>query len=114
MPYIENGPRITRHVSFTQKENDALCKRAATVGMEVVPFIKQEALHGVAKGYPLAPLTRHEAAIGEIVKAVREATDRPHPDRWLYEADLEAIDDKLAELLQIEQTILELLRRRMK
>lgn len=114
MAYIKDGPRVTRHVSFTQKENSDLCRRAAKAGMEVVPFIKQEALHGTVKGFPLAALTRHENDIGEIVKAVREAAGRPHPDRWLYEADLEAIDDKLSELLEIEKDILDLLRRRLK
>lgn len=113
MAYIEGGPRITRHVSFSPKEDSDLRERAAKVGMEVVPFIKQQALHGKAKGFRLAPLTKHEEDIGEIVKAVREVAAQPHEDRWLYEADLEAIDDKLAELIEIEKDILELLRRRM-
>lgn len=106
--------RVTRHISFTADENAALEKRAARVGMEVAPFIKKEALEGKVKGYPLAALSRHEQDIGDILHAVREAADRPHPDRWLYQADLEAIDDKLAELLEIEKDILELLRRRLK
>lgn len=106
--------RITRHISFTPAEDRIVCGRAEKVGMDIVPFIKSEALRGVVRGYPLAPLTRHEEEIGEIAHAVREAADRPHPDRWLYEKDLEEIDDKLAELLEIEKSILELLRRRMK
>lgn len=113
MPYIINGPRVNRHVSFTQEENDLLCKRAAKVGMEVVPFIKQEALHGTVKGFPLAVLSRHANAIGEIVKAARELAARPHPDRWKYEADLEEMNDKLDKILEIERTIQEGVRRRM-
>lgn len=106
--------RVTRHISFTAQENAILESRAAKVGMEVAPFIKQEALHGTVKGYPLAALTRHEVDIGNILHAVREVADRPHAARWLYQADLEAIDDKLEELLAIEKDILELLRRRLK
>lgn len=114
MAYIIDGPRVTRHVSFTPKEDDDLRVRAAKVGMEVVPFIKKQALCGAVKGFALAPLQRHEETLGEILKAVREAADRPHPDRWRYQSDLELIDDKLDEVIAIEKTILELLRRRLK
>ena len=114
MAHIIDGPRKTRHISFTQLEDEAIRKRAYEVGMEVAPFIKHEALYGAVKGFPLAALARHEKDIGDIVHAVREAADRPHTDRWLYQADLEAIDDKLDELLEIEKNILELLRRRLK
>lgn len=114
MAYIKDGSRVTRHVSFTPKEDSALRKRAEKVGMAVVPFIKREALHGAVKGFALAPLTRHAEAIGEIVRDVKTMASRPHPDRHLYEADLDGINDKLDELLEIEKSIHELLRRRMK
>lgn len=113
MAYIKDGPRITRHISYTAKENNDLEKRAAKVGMEVVPFIKQESLHGKVQGFALAPLHRHEDDIAAIVQAVRDVADHPHQDRWMYEADLEAIDDKLAELVAIEKDILDLLRRKL-
>lgn len=105
--------RITRHISFTLEENEMLQKRASAVGMEIAPFIKQQALHGTAKGFRLTPLTQHTITIAEIAQDIRNAVHTPHPDRWLYQADLEAIEDKLEELLQIESTILERVRRRL-
>lgn len=114
MAYIKGGPRINRHVSFTPEEDSKLRQRAAKVGMEVVPFIREEALHGTVRGFPLAPINQHAEAIGQIAQAVRKVADRQHPDRWLYEADLEEIENKLAEILAIEKDIQERLRQRMK
>ena len=105
--------RITRHISFTAEENQIIQERAHSVGMEITPFIKQEALHGMAKGFQLCALTQHTIAIAEIAQDIHRVVHTPHPDRWLYQADLERIEDKLDNLLEIEAAILTRLRRRM-
>lgn len=106
----KNSSRVTRHVSFTPEEDEAIRQRAEKAGMEVVPFIRYEALHGKVKSIPLDVVARYLEEIGEIARAVKEMVYRPHPDRWLYEADLEGTDDKVDEVLAIVKATLEEIR----
>lgn len=101
------------HLSFTESELAQVKTRAASVGMKVVPFIKQEALCGSVRGFRLVPLTQHANAIGTIAQDIRGFISSPHPDRWLYEHDLECIEDKLDTLIKIEMDIQTRVRRRM-
>lgn len=100
-------------LSFTPEELELVRARAASVGMKTVPFIKREALTGVVRGFRLTPLTEHACAIGEIAQTIRCILSSPHPDRWLYEHDLECIADQLDELIEIEKDIQMRVRRRM-
>ena len=104
--------RTNIRLSFTPQEMEILSKRAARVGMTIPPFIKREALYGIVRGFQLRPLTDHAIAIGEIVQDIRTMITSPHPDRWLYEYDLECIEDKLNTLLEIETDIQKRVRRR--
>lgn len=106
-------PRTIIHLSFTPQEMELLSNRSARAGMAVTPFIKREALYGIVRGFQLRPLTEHAIAIGEIVQDVRTMITSPHPDRWLYEYDLECIEDKLNTLLEIEIDIQKRVRRRL-
>ncbi len=100
---------ITRHIYFTPDEDRTLRKRAAALTMQLTTYIKQQSLHGKVNGISFEDLTAHEAAIGEILHTIQEFTTRPHPDRWLYQADLEAIEDQLNAIRDIELQILHLL-----
>ena len=110
----ETSPRINRHVSFSRKEYEMLQQRAKSAGMDITPFIRHEALHGHVTVLDFPPFEQHTDIIGEIAQDVRAATAASHPDRWLYQADLEQIADKLDELLAVEHDIQKQIRRGMK
>ena len=106
MAHVKDISRVTRHVSFTKEENELLCRRAAEVGMSVVPFIKREALYGKAHGFSLSVISQHTESIDNVIRCVREVLSRAHPDRLLYQADLELISDRLQTLIDTEKAVL--------
>jgi len=106
--------RIVRQISLSPQENQTLQKRAESAGMPVSPFIKRQALSGSVKVLNLPPLSNHADVIGKIAHDVRIIVSTPHPDRWLYQADLEKIEDSLDSLLIVEKNIQEEIRHRMK
>lgn len=96
---------VTHHIRLSPQEDQILRSRAGQAGMALSPFIKQMALHGSVKILNLAPLTQHILILGDIAHDIRKAVSTPHPDRWLYQADLEGIEEKLTEMLRIEKDI---------
>ena len=101
-------------IKFAPQEMRTLEARAERVDMDIKQFIKQSALRKRISGYRLQPLTQHIMAIDEIAKTVKNISIVPHMDRWLYEKELETIDRKLDELISVEKSIQELLRRRIR
>lgn len=99
-------------LTFTPQEMRILEARAARVDMDIKRFIKQSALRKRISGYRLQPLTQHIMKIDEVAKTVKNISITPHMDRWLYEKELETIGRKLDELISVEKSIQELLRRR--
>lgn len=112
MAYIEGSKGVTRHVYFSPKENGQIETWAWQAGMEIVPYIRHMALHGIVRSVDLSAVRKHGEQIGEVLRAVRQFTEAPHPDRWLYEADLERLEDKLTELVALETAILQSLQER--
>ena len=82
--------------------------------MTVTSFIKRAALSNTIKILDMPVLSQHIVSIGEIANGIHAATSLSHPDRWLYQADLERIEDKLDQLIAIETDIQESIRRKMK
>jgi len=107
-------PYITHRIRLSEEENRQLNERASTAGMSVSAFVKRAALSAPIKVLTLSALTQHALAIGEIAHDIHAAAAAPHPDRLLYLADLERIEDKLDQLLQVEQAIQTQIRRRLK
>ena len=99
-------------IKFTPQEMRTLEARAERVDMDIKQFIKQSALRKRISGYRLQPLTQHIMKIDEIAKTVKNISITPHMDRWLYEKELETIEKKLDELISVEKSIQDLLRRR--
>lgn len=114
MAHIKDISHVTRHVSFSKEENELLCHRAAEVGIAVVPFIKHEALRGKVQGFSLSVISQHTESIDNVIRCVREVLSRTHPDRLLYQADLELISDQLQTLIGTEQAMLVELQRILK
>ena len=114
MPYIIDGPPVKVHVSFTPKEIASIDRKAAAVGLHRPAYVRQMALEGKVKGYNLKPLLTHSEAIGEVVAAVRDMIAKEHPDRWAYEADHEKLQAQLAELIEGEKKLNEIMARRLK
>ena len=110
MVHPPKNSRVTRHISFSEDENILLCRRAAEASMSVAPFIKQQALHGSIKDFPLTPISQHTLAISKAVTTIREITAHDHHDRLLYEADLERITAQLGILIATEEELLQILK----
>ena len=114
MSISKQRPRISRQISLSPQEDQLIRTRAARAGMSVSAFIKRQALSGSIKTLNLAPLSDHAETIGRIAQNIQIFSSAPHPDRWLYQADWEQIEDQLDTLLTIEKEIQEQIRRRMR
>ena len=110
----KTDPYISHRIRLSEQENIRLKNRAEKAGMSVSSFIKRAALSAPIKVLTLSALTQHALAIGEIARDIQTAITVPHPDRWLYQADLERIEDKLEQLLAIETDIQTSLRKNMR
>ena len=114
MPAAPNSSYSTHRIRLSEQEDLQLRERAAGAGMSITAFVKRAALSGPIKVLEFSSLSQHSLAIGEIAHDIHEAVASSHPDRWLYQADLERIEDKLNELIQIECSIQTQIRRRIK
>ncbi len=116
--YIKDGPLakvpVKVHVSFSQKEISRIDRKASSVGLTRTAYVRQMALEGKVKGYNLKPFLVHSEAIGEVAAAVRDMIAKEHPDRWAYEADLEKLQEQLAEIIESEQSLIADMTRRLK
>ena len=98
-------PSATWHIRFTTSDEQLLRQKAAQAGMSMTAYIKRAAISARIIVLDFAVLTQHAIQIGDIASDVRTILTSPHPDRWLYQADLEALEDKLEELISVEQKI---------
>ena len=111
----DKRPYVARRcISLSEQEDQRLRKRAESAGMTVTAFIKRAALSNTIKILDMPIISQHVIAIGTIANDIHAATSFPHPDRWLYQADLERIEDTLDQLIAIESDIQESIRRKMK
>lgn len=114
MPYKIHSEPKTVHVEFKPEELTQLDRKANSVGLSRVAYVRQMALTGKSKGYNLEPMMAHSEALGEVAAAVRDMIAKDHPDRWAYEADIERIEDLLSQLIESEQSLVSDLTRRLK
>jgi len=106
--------RVIRQISFSPQEDQVIQNRARSAGMSISSFLKRQVLSGSVKTFNLDPLSNHVETIGRIAHDVQIIASMPHPDRWLYQADWEKIEDQLDTLLTLEKDIQEQIRRRIK
>ena len=100
-------------IRFSKEDHELLQSRAAKAGMTLSAYVRACALHSEIKSVDFPVLTQHAVAVGDAVYAIRTACSSPHPDRWLYQADLERIEEKLDNLIIIETDIQNQLRRKL-
>lgn len=105
---------MTRHISYNDDENKVVEAKAKRVGLPVTAYIKQMSLEGAAKGYDMSPVIAHTETIGNFIAEVKAVAAAPHDDRWLYESDLERVEDLLTELLQTEHELLDVMKRKLR
>lgn len=113
-PSAPKPPKKTVHVDFIPAEHERVKAAAASVGLPVTSFVRQQALHGKTKGYNMKPLLDHASQLGAVIQSVRKIVDEPNRDRWMYEADLDRIETLLYEIAQQEKDLHEMLMRRLK
>lgn len=111
MPYIKDGPRVTRHISFSPREDSLIRGRADRAGMGVCPYIRSQALEGRVQEVNWDVMHKHQTALDTIATSVQAIANRPHPNRMEYEADLETIQHMLSEVTALDAEILESLQR---
>lgn len=108
-PYVSQ-----RYIRLSEQEDQIVREKASTAGMSVSSFIKRAALSKTIKVFDIPILSQHIVSIGGIAHDIHVAISLPHQDRWLYQADLERIEDKLDQLLAIETDIQTSLRKNMR
>ena len=104
----------TRHIGYDDYENKRIEIRAARVGLPVTAYIKKMSLEGSVRGVNMEPILAHTKMLGDLLAAVKEVATRPHEDQWLYEADLERIEDLMNETLESEKLFLEEVKRKLR
>ena len=105
----------TSHVQFNSEDNERIKAKASMADMKVSTYLRHVGLHSVVPPPPpffdVIPILNHTETLNDLVADVREIADRPHPDRWRYEADIEKIDDTLRLILQTELELIETIRK---
>lgn len=109
MAHIQNGSRITHHISLSPLEDSIVRHEADRAGMGICPYIRAQALNREVREVNWDVIRNHQAAIDGVAASVRAVAAKSNPHRWEYEADLEAIHTALAELLGMDAQILEAL-----
>ena len=104
-----NG-RVTRHISYTAAEDQCVRNLAEAAGMGVSPFIRFISQNGSITVYPLQALTDYVMAVDSLIAAVRSMSSSPHKDRLLYQSDIEYLEDRLDELIQMTSQIMDEIR----
>ena len=97
----------TVHHSFSGQELEALDRKAAAVGLPRTAYIRQISLDGAVKGVDLAPVLAHTLQLSAVLETVRALAERPAPDRWAYEADLDRLRALLEQISADEQALLD-------
>ena len=97
----------TVHLSFSGQELEALDRKAAAVGLPRTAYIRQISLDGAVKGVDLAPVLAHTLQLSAVLETVRALAERPAPDRWAYEADLDRLRALLEQISADEQALLD-------
>lgn len=118
-PLLPKKPRkkndtTTIHIGYSPDELKRLDKLCEKVGMSRPAYLKTMGFDGKVKGYNLKAMEDFASAVGEVAAEIRKATSEPHPDRWAYEADIETIDEKLDQLIDMTSGVMETIIRRMK
>ena len=104
----------TIHIGYSPDELKRLDKLCEKVGMSRPAYLKTMGFDGKVKGYNLKAMEDFASAVGEVAAEIRKATSEPHPDRWAYETDIETIDEKLDQLIDMTSGLMEAITRRMK
>lgn len=104
----------TIHIGYSPDELKRLDQLCEKVGMSRPAYLKTMGFDGKVKGYNLKAMEDFASAVGEVAAEIRKATSEPHPDRWAYEADIETIDEKLDQLIDMTSGLMETITRRMK
>lgn len=89
------------YATFYGEEEEKLQARATLAGMKVPQYIRHMALTGRVRVFDLTPLLKQEEQIGKVMQLCQKVINQPHPDRWLYQYDLERIEDELEVLRKI-------------
>ena len=110
MAYIIDGPRITRHISLSPKEDSILRNRADQAGMGICPYIRAQALDGKVIQFDWKAIQKSQRSIDRLSASVARLTHSQNPRRPVSDPDLDAIRDMMSQILEHQATILETLR----
>lgn len=97
---------ITRHIQFTPEEDEEIQRKAKSVGLTVTSFIRKQTLTGKVIGQDTGPLLAHIERLGEIAYEFEQIKNQPHPYHWMYEQDLERIEERINEILETERHLM--------
>lgn len=104
----------TYHVQFSLDDNELIKAKASLAGMKVSTYLRYVGLGAIVPPAPLpfdvSPILDHTECLNELAATVRVIADKPHPDRWCYEADIERIEDTLLKILQSERELIDEIR----
>jgi hypothetical protein len=100
---------IVRHVAFTDAEDTVVQEMAAQTGMSVCGYIRRQAVYGDVKPMDWEALRQHTEAINYIAQDIKVYTADKSPNPWLFETDLRLINQRLDELMDVENKLIKLI-----